>query len=263
MNDQVLCDIDTRGVATVTMNRPEKHNAFDDALIAALTETFIRLGRDKAVRAVVLTGAGISFSSGADIGWMRAMAGYDEATNYEDALRLAELMSTLDALPKATVARVNGPVFGGGVGLVACCDIAIAASNAKFALTEVRLGLVPAVISPYVLAAIGPRQARRWFLTGEAFTAEKALAIGLVHEVVEPAALDSAVEHQLELLLHGGPKAQRACKELIAQETGHGTSAMRQLRKMTAKLIAQLRVSEEGQEGLTAFLEKRPPTWRK
>jgi methylglutaconyl-CoA hydratase len=263
MTEHILLSTDARGIATVTLNRPDKHNAFDEALVGALTETFLRLDKDPAIRAVVLTGAGNSFSAGADLGWMRSMAGYTQEQNLEDAQKLAELMSTLNELGKPTVARVNGPVFGGGVGLVACCDIAIAADHAKFALTEVRLGLAPAVIAPYVIAAIGARQARRWFLTAEALTAARARDVGLIHEAVETAELDAAVEHQIDLVLHGGPKAQRAAKELIARLTTGSATARRQTRKLTAQLIAQLRVSEEGQEGLTAFLEKRPPRWKK
>lgn len=255
-------DIDGRGVATVTLDRAAKHNAFDDALIAELTDTLLRLDQDAAVRVVVLTGAGTSFSAGADLNWMRSMAAYSEEQNFDDALKLAELMSVLDGLRKPTVARVNGAAYGGGVGLIACCDVVISVDTAKFALTEVRLGLVPAVISPYVIAAIGARQARRWFLNGEVFDADRALAIGLVHEVVPDHALDATVRREVDALLAGGPKALEAAKQLIARETGHSTSALRQVKKMTARLIAQLRVSAEGQEGLSAFLEKRKPKWR-
>ncbi|MGH8398984.1 MAG: enoyl-CoA hydratase/isomerase family protein [Gammaproteobacteria bacterium] len=261
MTDSLLLQVDSRGVATLTLNRPEKHNAFDDTLIAELTQKLIQLNNDKQVRIVMLTGAGKSFSAGADLNWMRASAQYDEAHNIEDALKLAELMSTLDNLRKPTIARVNGATFGGGVGLVACCDIAIASTNAKFALSEVRLGLVPSVISPYVIAAIGTHQARRYFLTADAINAQKALEIGLVHEVVTTEQLDEAVEKEIGLLLKGGPKALTAAKELIAGQVALSTSARRNLHNKTANIIAQLRVSEEGQEGLNAFLEKRPAKW--
>lgn len=263
MTDNVLLQIDSRGVAMLTLNRPEKHNAFDDAIIAELTQKLIQLNNDKQVRIVVLTGAGKSFSAGADVNWMRASAQYDEARNIEDALRLAELMGTLDSLRKPSIARVNGATFGGGVGLVACCDIAIASSTAKFSLSEVRLGLVPSVISPYVIAAVGTHNARRYFLTADILGADKAREIGLVHEVVGAEQLDAAVEREITLLLKGGPKALAAAKELIAGQVALSTSARRNLHSKTANIIAQLRVSEEGQEGLSAFLEKRPPKWSK
>jgi methylglutaconyl-CoA hydratase len=209
----------------------------------------------------VLTGAGRSFSAGADVNWMRSMATYGEAENLEDALHLADLMSLLNSLPRPTVAKVNGAAYGGGVGLVACCDIAVAAAGARFALSEVRLGLVPAVISPYVLAAMGERQARRYFLSAEAMDARQARRTGLVHEVVEPELLDEAVEEQVAMLLKGGPAALRESKELVFMVEGGGVSADEALKRRTAQLIAQLRVSDEGQEGLLAFLEKRPAAW--
>ncbi|HET9680212.1 MAG TPA: enoyl-CoA hydratase/isomerase family protein, partial [Gammaproteobacteria bacterium] len=251
----------TKGVATITLNQPEKHNAFDDKLIAELTNQLLKLNNDNAVRVVVLTGAGKSFSAGADINWMRSMAGFDEAQNIEDSLKLAELMSVLDSMHKPTVARVNGAAIGGGTGLVACCDIAIAADSAKFAFSEVRLGLVPAVISPYVIAAIGPRQARRYFLTAERFDAAEAARIGLVHSCVAADKLDAAVDAVINDLLAGGPQALTASKQLIANIINQDVSARETAKQMTSQLIAQLRVSEEGQEGLGAFLEKRKPKW--
>jgi methylglutaconyl-CoA hydratase len=263
MTDTVLLTKDTRGVTTLTLNRAEKHNAFDDAIISELTDKLVKLDNDKSVRVVVLTGAGKSFSAGADINWMRASAQYDEARNIEDALKLAELMSTLDGMRIPTIARVNGAAFGGGVGLIACCDIAVASTAAKFSLSEVRLGLVPSVISPYVIAAIGAHNARRYFLTADAITADKAREIGLIHEVAEPEKLDAAVEREVALLLKGGPKALTAAKNLIAGQVALSTSARRNLRSKTANIIAQLRVSKEGQEGLSAFLEKRLPNWTK
>ncbi len=263
MTDTVLPTTDSRGVVTLTLNRPEKHNAFDDALIAELTQELIRLNNDSHARIVILTGAGKSFSAGADLNWMRSMAKFSEAENIEDTLKLAELLDLLNTLRKPTIARVNGAVYGGGVGLVACCDIAIAAENAKFCLSEVRLGLVPSVISPYVIAAIGAHQARHFFLTAEAISAQRAREIGLVNEVVPADKLDKAVEKHVDLLLKAGPKALTACKELIAANAAASISARRALKQKTAQLIAQLRVSEEGQEGLSAFLEKRPPKWVK
>lgn len=246
------------GVTTLTLDRPDVHNAFDDALIAQLTEILQRVDADDATRVVVLTGAGKSFSSGADLGWMRRMADYDAAANRADALKLAALMRTLDTLSKPTIARVNGATFGGAVGLVACCDIAISLDLAKYSLSEVRLGLVPAVIAPYVVRAIGAREARRWFLTADAFDAQTAQRIGLVHEVVNVAGLDHAVTRQVDSLLRGGPAALTAAKRLVARLSPTVDDA---LMAETAELIAALRVSPEGQEGLTAFLEKRDAHW--
>jgi methylglutaconyl-CoA hydratase len=261
MGERVRCETDARGVARVTLDRAEKHNAFDDLVIRELTAELERIDADARVRTVVLTGAGRSFSAGADLGWMRAMAAAGERENREDALALAKLMRTLDGLSKPTIARVNGPAYGGGVGLVACCDIAIASSDARFAFTEVRLGLAPAVISPYVIAAIGARQARRLFATGESFDAERALAIGLVHAVVAPEALDGGVDAVVAQLLQGGPAAQGEIKKLVAM-VARGTDA-HDLEARTADLIARLRASAEGQEGLGAFLAKREPGWRR
>lgn len=264
MNEaQVLVETDRRGVATVTLNRPDKHNAFNAEMIAELTAALQALDRDAAVRVVVLTGAGKSFSAGADLNWMKSMAAYSEAENLDDSLKLAELMQVLDNLGKPTIARVNGHVFGGGVGLVSCCDIAITVESARFALSEVKLGLVPAVISPYVIAAIGERHARRFFLTAEAMDAAMARNIGLVHEAVAQDALDDCVEREISLLLQGGPEAQAAAKHLVRQVCHADTDAESHLRRTTAELIAQIRVSDEGQEGLSAFLEKRKPNWMK
>ncbi|HEY0179266.1 MAG TPA: enoyl-CoA hydratase-related protein, partial [Dokdonella sp.] len=207
MSEAVLVAV-ADGIATITLNRPGVHNAFDDALVAALTAALAACDADAAVRAVVLTGAGASFSAGADLNWMRGMAGASEDENRADALRLAALMRTLNFLAKPTVARVNGAAYGGGVGLVACCDVAIGVDGAKFSLSEVKLGLVPAVISPYVIAAIGLRQARRLFVTGEVFDAQTAARIGLLHDCVGADRLDAAVERVLHLLGKGGPLAQ-------------------------------------------------------
>lgn len=247
-------------VVTLRLNRPELHNAFDAGLIASLTATFEALGADPAVHAVVLAGEGPSFSAGADLQWMRAMAGASQEENRRDALELARLMRTLDELPKPTIARVHGAAFGGGVGLVACCDIAIAAEGARFGLTESRLGLLPAVISPYVIAAIGPRQARRWFASGEHFDAATAQRIGLVHQVVAADALDAAVQAQLALLGKAGPVATASAKALVRDVLAFGADRDA-LDDANAGLIATLRASDEGREGLSAFLEKRAPRW--
>ena len=259
----VIATIDRRGVATVTLDHADKHNAFDDALIAGLTETLLRLERDPAVRVLVLTGAGASFSAGGDLGWMQRMAAADADANLDDAMKLAELMGVLDGFAKPTIARVNGQAFGGGVGLIACCDVAVAVETARFALTEVRLGLAPAVIAPYVLAAIGERQARRWLLTAERFDAARALALGLVHEVVPAADLDARVEQLVGDLLAGGPTALGEAKALIRRARARTPNAERALRKQTARLLAQLRVGAEGQAGLAAFLSKRAPDWKR
>lgn len=249
------------GVATVTLDRPEVHNAFDDALIADLTAELKALGEDLQVRAIVLTGGGASFSAGADLNWMRRMVAANEAENQRDARRLANLLRTLSELPCPTIARVNGNAFGGGVGLIACCDIAIGVEGAKFGLTEVRLGLVPAAISPYVIDAIGQRQARRWFLTGELFDAHTAQSIGLLHQVVAADQLDAAVAAQLRLLRNAGPVAVSEAKALVRRVAHPDPKAQRMLDEENALLIARLRVSPEGQEGITAFLDKRRPDW--
>ncbi|MHB1272553.1 MAG: enoyl-CoA hydratase/isomerase family protein [Rhodanobacter sp.] len=247
--------------AWLTLNRPQVHNAFDDGLIAALTEAVNAAGSDPAVRAVVLAGAGASFSAGADLNWMRGMASASEAENRADSLRLASLMRSLQFCPKPTIARVNGAAYGGGVGLVACCDIAIGTGQAKFGLTEVKLGLVPAVISPYVIAAIGLRHARGLFLTGEILDAATALRIGLLHQVVAADALDESVQHTLALLARAGPIAQTEAKRLALRMAGIDETQAERLDRDNAELIARLRVSPEGQDGLGAFLDKRAPGW--
>lgn len=249
------------GVATLRMNRPDVHNAFDDALIAALTAELRRLEQLPEARVIVLAANGKSFSAGADLNWMRRMATYSKEENLRDAMALAGLMRTLDGVKKPTIARVQGAAFGGGVGLVACCDIAIASTEAAFSLSEVRLGLIPSVISPYVIAAIGEREARRYFLTAERFDAMEARRIGLVHEVVDSDALDEAVAKIAGQLLKGGPQALAAAKKLIADVSRRSMDDA--LSAETARRIAAIRVESEGREGLAAFLEKRPPAWTK
>ena len=246
-------------VARVRLDRPELHNAFDAALVAGLTEALERLAADASIRVVILEGEGASFSAGADLNWMRGMASASEAENRDDALALARLMRTLDALPRPTIARVHGAAFGGGVGLVACCDIAIGVPEAKFGLTESRLGLLPAVISPYVIAAIGPRQARRWFASAEIFDADTACRIGLLHDVVNATALDTAIQRQVDLLLKAGPVAAAGAKALVRRVAAGADGA--RIDADNADLIAALRVSPEGQEGIAAFLDKRKPGW--
>ncbi len=251
--------IDEAGVARVTLNRPEVHNAFNDDLIAELTAALVRLEQDPAVRAVVLAAAGKSFSAGADLNWMKRMAGYSEEENRADARGLAGLMRSLNELAKPTVALVQGAAYGGGVGLVACCDIAIAATRASFCLSEVKLGLIPAVISPYVIAAIGERAARRYFVTAERFDAETALRLGLVQEVVAPEELEAAGRRVLEALLAGGPEAQAAAKRLVRDMAGRPIDDA--LVEETAKRIAEVRAGDEAREGISAFLEKRRPSF--
>ncbi len=250
-------------VVELTLDRPDVHNAFDDVLIAELTATLQRLDADASIRAVVLSGRGNTFSAGADLHWMRGMIGASTEANRTDSLRLATLMRTLNFLSKPTLARVNGSAYGGGVGLLTCCDIAIGVEGAKFALTEVKLGLVPAVISPYVIAAIGVRQARRLFLSGEVIDAGEAARIGLLHQVVAADELDAAIDRQLHWLHKGGPIAQHVAKRLAMGVAGSTPETAERIDIANAELIAQLRVSEEGQEGLSAFLDKHPPHWAK
>lgn len=247
-------------VLRLRMQRPALHNAFDPVLIASLTQALDAAATDADVRVVVLESEGASFSAGADLNWMRGMAAAGEAANRTDALALARLMRTLDELPRPTLARVQGAAFGGGVGLVACCDIAIGVATAKFGLTESRLGLLPAVISPYVIEAIGARQARRWFATAETFDAEQARGMGLLHDVVaDEAALDAAIARQIALLLKAGPRAASTAKSLVRRVASSTDRAETDIEN--AALIARLRISGEGQEGLSAFLDKRAPGW--
>jgi methylglutaconyl-CoA hydratase len=253
-------DVDVRNnVGLVALNRPELHNAFNEALIAELTAVLHTLDADASVRAVVLTGHGKSFCAGADLNWMKKMAGYGAAENLADAQSLALMLRTLNGLSKPTVACVRGAAFGGGVGLVACCDIAVAAHDAIFSLSEAKLGLIPATISPYVIEAIGARQARRYFLTAERFTAAEAFRIGLVHDIVPAPELDARINELLGDLLVAGPVAQLECKALIRGVAHRPIGA--DVIAGTAEHIAAVRASPEGKEGVAAFLGKRPPKW--
>ncbi len=247
------------GVAVVALNRPDVHNAFNETLISELTEVLNVLDEDDAVRAVVLAGNGKSFCAGADLNWMKKMADYSAEENLADAQALALMLRTLNGLSKPTVARVQGAAYGGGVGLTACCDIAIAAIEATFALSEAKLGLIPATISPYVIEAIGARQARRYFLTGERFDAAEAYRIGLVHDIVPIADLDDRVNEVLGTLLLAGPRAQLECKALIRGVAHRPIDAA--VISGTAEHIAAVRASPEGKEGVAAFLQKRTPAW--
>jgi methylglutaconyl-CoA hydratase len=253
-------EVEQRGpIAWVWMNRPAVHNALNEELIAELTAGFRALGQIAAARVIVLSGRSKSFCAGADIESMKRQGAASRETNLENARRLADLFHTIAASPKPTVARVNGAAIGGGLGLIACCDIAVAASNAVFAASEVRLGLIPATIGPYVVRAIGPRWARRLFLTGERISAAEAAKIGLIHEIAEPDQLDAGVDGILNHLLAGAPHAQTAAKDLI-DAVAHRDLAP-ELIEDTAARIAAIRAQSEAREGLSAFLEKRPAAW--
>lgn len=246
------------GVAVLTLNRPEVHNAFDDALIAALTQAYAGAIADPAVRAILLAANGPSFCSGGDLNWMRRMAGYSHAENLADAEKLGRLMQIIDTAPKPTLARVHGSAFAGAIGLIACSDIVVAVPEAEFAVTEVRIGLIPAVISPYLVRAMGARQARRYFLTAERFSAETARTLGLIHDVVPAADLDTAIARHLKALKAASPAALKATKALVAAVDQPLSEAVI---ADTARRIADQRASADGREGLSAFLEKRKPNW--
>lgn len=250
--------LDPRGVATLCLDRPQLHNAFDDTLIAELNRVLTHYAADPAVRVLVLRSNGKSFSAGADLNWMKRVAQYDFDDNLRDSQALAELMERIYRFPAPTLAVVQGPAFGGGVGLVSCCDIAIASTSASFCLSEVKLGLAPAVISPYVIAAMGARQAQRYFLTAERFSADTACQTGLVQQVVAPEVLDDEAGKLVNALLANGPVALAACKQLIHRVAEASTP---EIRDYTTNLIATLRAGAEGQEGLKAFLDKRPANW--
>lgn len=252
--------IDETGIARVTLDRPDRHNAFDESLIEALTTSFNSLGSNPAVRAIILSGNGKSFCAGADIGWMRRAGGWTEAENQADAMRLSAMLLAIDTCPKPVIARVHGAVAGGGVGLVACADMVVALESARFRLSEVRLGLTPATISPFVIARIGPGQARRWFLTAEGFDAAQALAMGLAHETAEDdSAADAIIGTWLSHLAAAAPGAVAAAKQLVRDVAGKPVTDT--LRSATAAAIAARRASDEGREGLAAFFDKRKPEW--
>lgn len=252
---------DQRGVTTVTLDREAVHNALDETLIDALAAAFGEAAAAPATRVVVLAARGKSFCAGADLDWMRRAAGYDEAQNLADARRLAAMLQAIDCCPKPVLGVVQGAALGGGVGLVAACDLVLCAETASFALSEVRLGLIPATIAPYVMAAIGARACRRLFLTAERFAASEALRLGLVHEVHPRAALDAALEHQVEALLAGAPGAQAAAKDLLRAIAGRPLDAT--LIEDTAQRLARQRSGAEAREGIAAFFAKRPPAWRR
>ena len=251
---------DRNGVALVTLDRPDRHNAFDETMIAELTQALAVIEASPRIRAVVLLGAGASFCAGADLAWMERMAGFSYEENVGDARALARLLQVLSSLPKPTIARIHGPVYGGGVGLVACCDIAVAAMEATFALSEAKLGLIPATIGPYVIEAIGARAARRYFLTAERFDAAEAYRIGLVHDIVPSLeALDERVNELLGHLMLAGPHAQAAAKALV-RAVAHRPIDERVVAD-TAERIATIRATDEAREGIAAFLTRRSPAW--
>jgi methylglutaconyl-CoA hydratase len=259
MYQNIVTEID-HGVGIVSLSRPDRHNAFDDITIVELLQALAEMEANAAVRVVVVSSAGKSFCAGADLTWMQRAAGYGAAENLRDAKVLAEMLRKLSRLPKPTVARVQGSAYGGGLGLVAACDIAIATFDAQFALSEVKLGMIPATIAPHVIAAIGERHARRYMLTAERFSAAEAYRIGLIHEMVaDEAGLDQAVGQVVDALLNNGPRAMAECKELIRAVAGKPISD--EIVIDTAARIAQRRASDEAKEGIDAFLNKRQPRW--
>ena len=248
-------------IATITMNRPDVHNAFNEDVIRQMTEAFESAASDDVVRVVILRGNGKSFSAGGDLNWMRRVADYSFQQNVTDAMGLGTLLKVINTLPKPTIALVQGNAFGGGVGLTACCDIAIAEEGTQFCLSEVRIGLIPSIIEPYVIAALGVRQARRYSLTAERFDAATASRLGLIHEVIPQGQLDAAAEKIIAALWDGSPAAQARGKKLILEISGKKIDDA--LIKFTAETIAEARASAEGKEGLSAFLNKTDPSWRK
>jgi methylglutaconyl-CoA hydratase len=253
----ILMALDNK-IARIIFNRPDVHNAFNATMISEIADALDRIKSDRSVHVVVLTGKGKSFCAGADINWMREIIHYTYEQNLEESLQLAEVLHKLYTLPKPTVAMVNGTAIGGGNGFLSACDIAIAAEEAKFGLSEVKIGLVPAAISPYVIRKIGESKAREYFLTGKRITAFMAQEIGLINEVVPGGQLEEKVEELVGLLLTSGPEALANCKELIFRVP---QMSLEEAKDFTARMIANLRISEEGQEGMTSFLEKRKPKW--
>lgn len=246
-------------IATVTLNRPEKRNAFNDEVIAELDRAFSTLGQDAEIRAIVLAARGKAFCAGADLGWMRAMADYSREENLADAAKLAQMLKTIYECPKPTVAAIQGDVYAGGIGLIAACDVAIAVKSASFCLSEVRLGLAPATISPYVIKAMGERAAHRYFLTAEVFDAKEARRIGLIHERVSEEELDDTIERLCSKWQRTSPNAVRVCKQLIQRVAGQEIDQA--LIDETVAGIADIRASDEGREGVQSFLQKRSPSW--
>ena len=250
----------SRHLAQVWLNRPDVRNAFNDGVIQELTATFTELGSDPDLRAIVLGGHGKAFCAGADLGWMRTMAGYTWEQNHADASGLAQMLWTLWSCPVPILGRIHGDCYAGGVGLAAVCDVLVASSAATFCLSEARLGLLPATIGPYVVRAMGEQAARRYFVTAERFSAAQALAMGLVHEVCEAGQLDSKLDEIVAAVVANGPAAVKACKQLVKDVAGLPITAA--LRDDTARRIADIRASAEGREGVQAFLNKRDASWK-
>lgn len=259
MTDSIILTVD-QGVATVSLNRPDKHNAFDDQIIVQLTEAFLLVENDDSVRVMILAANGKNFCAGGDLNWMKRIAAYSHTENLADATALATMLRTLNSLSKPTIARVQGAAYGGAVGLVSCCDMAVGAGNSRFCLSEVKIGLIPATISPYVIAAIGEKASRRYFLTAEVFTGLQARQMNLLSEVCDESELDVKVRELVDSILANGPMAVREAKQLIFEVDNRSVDD--QLVAQTSARIAAIRGSEEGQEGLSAFLEKRAPSWK-
>lgn len=249
----------TPHTAQVWLNRPDVRNAFNDGVIAELTQAFGELGADPQLRCITLGGRGKAFCAGADLNWMKAMAGYDWEANRADAQALADMLHAIYSCPVPVVGRIHGDCYAGGVGLAAVCDVLVAAQGVQFCLSEARLGLLPATIGPYVLKALGEQASRRYFITAERFSAEEAHRLGFVHECVPPEALDARVEGLVQALVNNGPAAVKACKQLVQDVAGRPIST--ELRADTARRIADIRVSVEGQAGIRSFLDKTPPPW--
>lgn len=260
MSADVLYNVADNGLATITMNRPITHNAFNNEVIQQLQDAFSRVAANKTVRALLLQAEGSSFCAGGDMNWMKQMANYSYEENLADSRKIAAMLHKLNTLPVPTIARVQGAAYGGGVGLVACCDMAVASSNAKFCLSEVKVGMIPATISPYVIAAIGQRAARRYFTTAEVISAPKALELGLISEFrTSDAEADQVIAGLVKALLKNGPRAVGEAKRLALELSNRPIDA--ELIEESSRRIALTRDSSEGKEGLSAFLEKRKPNW--
>lgn len=263
MSELFLSEKNNQGVVTITINRPEIHNAFNDEMIEKMTHHFDELNKDDSIRLVVLTGAGKSFCAGADLNWMKKMKDYTPAENYEDSLALSGLFQSINRFKAPVIGKVNGAALGGGAGLVSVCDFVIASETAKFGFSEVRLGLVPAVISPFVMAKIGESHARAWFLSGERFDARLAKEMGLVHKVAAANDFESECQSSIEQFLLAAPGAQRSAKELVRNVLHLSLQGKEKVTDHTCKTISQIRIGKEGQEGMAALLEKRKPSWLK
>ncbi len=259
--ETIKLDVSPQGICTLLLNRPKVHNAFDEFMIEDITNALQQLRANEAVRILCIKGAGASFCAGANLNWMQRTAEYAQEENYRDAMHMANMMNSLYSFPKPSVAVAHGAVYGGGVGLIACCDIVLAESSTVFSLSEVKLGLIPAVIGPYVVNAMGTRSAKRYILTGERFNASAACRSGLVHESIDAELLGESEAEIMRELLSCGPDAQKVAKSLVIEK--FSPSMGEDIQEHTAALISKIRASEEGKEGVGAFLEKRSPAWRK